>query len=150
MSSRERGPRADFTPIHVFDLRLQSSQPTELALPDGFTTALAVLRGSVTVQGSDPIGAAEVALFDRSGDALRIDAASYASALLLCGAPLGEPIAGQGPFVMNTRRRSARRCSTTVAAAWATWPEGSAVELARDVAPLDPVVHEAALRRGTQ
>ena len=69
--------------------------------PDGHTTALVVLRGTLRVDGSEPIGAAEVALFDRSGDGIRIDSAQDVSALLLCGAPIGEPIVGQGPFVMN-------------------------------------------------
>ena len=96
-----RGPARTFTPIHLFDLRLDGAGPVELALPDGYTTALAVLRGTLRAQGSEPIGAAEVALFDRAGEAIRIDAAEAASALLLCGAPIGEPIAGQGPFVMN-------------------------------------------------
>jgi redox-sensitive bicupin YhaK (pirin superfamily) len=90
-----------FTPIQVWDLRLAGTEPTNLVLPDGYTTALVVLRGSLRANGSEPIREAEVALFDRAGQSLRIEEAENATALLLCGEPIGEPIVGQGPFVMN-------------------------------------------------
>ncbi len=96
-----KGPARTFTPIQVWDLRLASSQPIDLALPDGYTTALVALRGELRVGGSEPIRSAEVALFDRSGEGIRIDNALEATALLLCGEPIGEPIVGRGPFVMN-------------------------------------------------
>jgi redox-sensitive bicupin YhaK (pirin superfamily) len=96
-----RGPAKTFTPMHVWDLRLDSDQRTDLALPDGWTTALVVLAGSLRVSGSEPIGEAEVGLFDREGASICIDSAKGVKALLLCGEPIDEPIAGSGPFVMN-------------------------------------------------
>src|SRR5258705_309012 len=44
-----KGPARTFTPIHVWDLHLPSGASTELALPDGYTTALVVLRGALRV-----------------------------------------------------------------------------------------------------
>jgi quercetin 2,3-dioxygenase len=97
-----KGPADTFTPIHLWDLRLDGGQPVELSLPDRYTTALVMLGGTLSVNDGQPLGAAEVAIFDRAGEVLRIDGADDATALLLCGEPINEPIAGSGPFVMNT------------------------------------------------
>jgi hypothetical protein len=67
----QKGPAQTFTPMQVWDLRLSSDQPTELALPDGYTTALVVMAGTLRVGGSE-IKAAEVGLFHRAGTTLRI------------------------------------------------------------------------------
>jgi hypothetical protein len=97
-----KGPATTFTPIHVWDLRLTSDQRTDLTVPDGWTTALVVLKGALRVNGSEPIRAAEVGLFDRAGTRFHIDSANGTTALLLSGEPIDEPIVGSGPFVMNT------------------------------------------------
>lgn len=41
--------------------------------PNGYTTALVVLKGAVQVNGSEAIQAAEVGLFDRAGETICID-----------------------------------------------------------------------------
>jgi redox-sensitive bicupin YhaK (pirin superfamily) len=97
-----KGPARTFTPMHVWDLRLTDDERTDLTVADGWTTALVVLEGSVQVNGSEPVGAAEVGLFDRAGTTLSLDGGKGTRALLLAGEPIDEPIVGSGPFVMNT------------------------------------------------
>lgn len=97
-----RGPTETFTPIDVWDLRLAKGHRVELPLPEGHTAALVVLHGEVRVDGADPIGEAQVGVFERAGDAVSVEVAADTTALLLGGQPIEEPIVGQGPFVMNT------------------------------------------------
>lgn len=97
------GAARTFTPINVFDLRLKAGGVTTLSLPDGFTTMALVLRGSVQVNGLKTLQPRDLALFELSGSDILLEAAEDSAILLLNGAPIDEPIAGYGPFVMNTQ-----------------------------------------------
>lgn len=95
-----RGPAKTFTPINVWDVHLQGS--TELAIPEGHHSLLVVQSGSVYVNET-PVKAVELVAFERSGDSIRLAAETPTRLLVLTGEPIGEPIAAQGPFVMNTQ-----------------------------------------------
>lgn len=97
-----RGPAHTFTPMQVWDLHLQGGSRSEFALPDGWTSALVVLHGAIRINGETDIGEAQMALLDRAGDAVAIEAGDDATVLLLSGQPIDEPIVGHGPFVMNS------------------------------------------------
>lgn len=97
-----RGPAKTFTPINVWDLRLSAGASLELDLPEGHTGALVVLSGHITVGGSQQAGAAEMVLLSREGRGVALDADGDATVLVLSGEPIDEPIAGYGPFVMNS------------------------------------------------
>jgi redox-sensitive bicupin YhaK (pirin superfamily) len=99
-----KGPAATFSALDVWDVRLQAGHTASLTVPADHNAALAVLRGSLTVNGSRQTGAAELLLLDRAGDEVHIEAAADSILLLLSGAPILEPIVGYGPFVMNSRQ----------------------------------------------
>lgn len=98
-----RGPARIFTPINVWDLKLKAGADLELTVPEGHTLALVVLHGLIRANGSQPVREAQMALYHREGSGFSITADSDATVLLLAGAPIDEPIAGYGPFVMNTK-----------------------------------------------
>src|SRR5271168_2388275 len=58
------GPAATFTPLNVWDVRLQSGREIILSVPVGHTAAIAVLRGAVSVNGSRRAADAELVLLN--------------------------------------------------------------------------------------
>jgi redox-sensitive bicupin YhaK (pirin superfamily) len=98
------GPARTFTPIDVWDLRLNGGKLLTLDLHEGRNTALVVLRGTVQVNGVELVREGQLALFERNGQHLSLEANNDAVVLLLSGEPIDEPIVGHGPFVMNTEQ----------------------------------------------
>ena len=99
-----RGPAATFTALNVWDLRLQAGKNVTPQIAPGQTTALAILRGSVMVNGTHRAGEAELVILDLIGNEVELSAEKDTSLLVLTGEPIGEPIVGYGPFVMNSRK----------------------------------------------
>ncbi|MGH8551574.1 MAG: pirin family protein [Methylococcales bacterium] len=97
------GAAKTFTPINLRDARLSAGRQIDLQLPNGFTTALLVLQGTVLIDGTQTIEGKELAIFERAGDQISLEAMSEAIFLVLNGEPIDEPIVGHGPFVMNTQ-----------------------------------------------
>jgi hypothetical protein len=101
-----KGAARTFTPVDVWDVRLEAGAEVELPVAAGHTTAIAVLRGRLEIDGQ-AVGEAEVAVFGREGAGVEVRATAEATFLVLAGQPLDEPVAAYGPFVMNTQQQIA-------------------------------------------
>ncbi len=98
-----KGPAKTFTPVNVFDVRLEAGGTGELNPPSGHNSAIVLLRGEVVVNGSATLkGTAQVAPLSASGESVLLGAKAESLVLVLSGEPIHEPVASYGPFVMNT------------------------------------------------
>ncbi len=100
-----RGPARTFTPMDVWDLRLNRDASTTLDFAEGHTVAMVVLHGTVLANDSQVAREGQMLLFDRAAGQVKLEANAEATVLVLAGEPIDEPIAGYGPFVMNTQEQ---------------------------------------------
>jgi len=98
-----KGPANTYTPINLWDLRLLAGLTVELDIPEDYTTMLFALKGSIEINNSATINDVELAFFEREGKSITLSALKDTTLLIMCGEPIDEPIAGYGPFVMNTQ-----------------------------------------------
>jgi hypothetical protein len=105
-----RGPGQTYTPITYVHATVAPGSQLQLPWPRNFSALVYVLAGDgFAGPSSAPLKEGHIAVFG-PGDALTVSAAAsqpQASAkgweiLILGGAPIREPIARYGPFVMNT------------------------------------------------
>ncbi len=100
-----KGPARTFTPVSLLDVRLRAGKSLRLSIKDGYTASLYVLTGKVLVNGAEAASATELVTFERNGDAITVEATADATLFVMSGEPIDEPLAGYGPFVMNTREQ---------------------------------------------
>jgi redox-sensitive bicupin YhaK (pirin superfamily) len=98
-----RGPAKTYTPIELFDVRLNAGGKAELSIPARHNVGVLVMKGDVAF-GDRKARANELVLFENDGDRIVIEAASDAQLLVLGGEPIDEPVVQYGPFVMNSER----------------------------------------------
>ncbi len=97
----KKGPAATYSPLHVYNVRLETHAHCTLSFPSHYNTALVVINGSILVN-DQPAKADQFVLLCNDGESFQLTATESCIVLVLSGEPLGEPIAAYGPFLMNS------------------------------------------------
>lgn len=98
-----QGVASTFTPLHMMNAKLNKGGKIDFDFPAHYNTVLLVLEGSIVINGSEKTPTNHLALMANDGENFTIDASEDSVVLVLSGAPIDEPIAAHGPFVMNTK-----------------------------------------------
>jgi redox-sensitive bicupin YhaK (pirin superfamily) len=100
-----KGPADTFSPITMLDVRLNAGGRAPIALDESHNTGILVTNGRVRVNRTAQAEAKDFILFENGkGESIELEAVlGPASAVVLSGRPIPDPIVGYGPFLMNSR-----------------------------------------------
>lgn len=98
-----KGAASTFTPVNLLNAKLAKGAKTDFSFPANYNTALLVIEGSIRLNEAEQVLTDHFVLFENQGENFTVEALENAVVLILSGEPIHEPIAAQGPFVMNTK-----------------------------------------------
>lgn len=97
------GSASTFTPLHLYNVRMNSGANAGFSFPATYNTGLLVVEGSIKINGRENVAVDHFVLFENKGETFTVETPENATVLMLSGEPINEPIASHGPFVMNTK-----------------------------------------------
>jgi quercetin 2,3-dioxygenase len=98
-----KGPATTFSPINLFNAKLQKGAKLDLIFSNKTNTGMLVIEGEIKINESQTAPENNFILFGHDGEDIVIEAINDSVVLILNGEPINEPIASYGPFVMNTQ-----------------------------------------------
>ncbi|MEX2590480.1 MAG: pirin family protein [Chitinophagales bacterium] len=98
-----KGPASTFTPINMFNLKLNKGTEESFELNENHNAGMLVVEGNVSINGNENAAADHFVLFENKGEKIKVRANENSTLLVLSGEPIHEPIFAHGPFLMNTR-----------------------------------------------
>ena len=97
-----KGPAYTFSPVSMFNTKLMSGLKADFNFHKDFNTGILVIEGEIKINNSKAASEDHFILFGHDGEDITVEAIKNSVILVLSGEPLNEPIASDGPFVMNT------------------------------------------------
>lgn len=95
------GLYATSTPINIWDMRLNIGHTFNFKVPDGHTSAIFVLSGSILLSDGHEIKEAELGVLERTGDMFSFTTLERTKLLFLGGEPANEAVIGHAMFKLN-------------------------------------------------
>lgn len=96
-----QGPAQTFSPITALTSVFEPGVDVEIDLPHE-TVIIYPLHGSIIINDDHVVNERYMVQMDADNAPFRLRTSTSGSMIILSGAPLNEPVAMQGPFVMNT------------------------------------------------
>ena len=83
---------------------MEAGGKVNLPIPNHYNAFIYQLDGALKINGGTQTKAKDLTLFNNDGAGIELEALEETRLILLSGAPLNEPVATYGPFVMNTQQ----------------------------------------------
>lgn len=96
------GPAPTPSPVLIAHLALEPGGSADIPARADWTAATTVVAGDAAAGGTSDLGPGATTVFDSDGDRIVVTSTAGGEVLVMCGQPLGEPVAMGGGFVMNT------------------------------------------------